>query len=177
MASADGDVVWAAGSSTIAERATLAALMEAEHTPPGRNLPLANSTFPCYEHSVSNGTPMAGRTSLAAAWLSGLVLGVIGGVSLMSLGAIGLAFIAISVLLIAWKGPRRLAAGGLVAGLGLVWTVLFARVQLTCGPHALIPDENCTSDDLAVWIAASVVVFAIGLVASALALRREARRG
>ena len=120
--------------------------------------------------------PGARRSSgPASGWLAGVVLGVVGGISLVSLGVPGIGFLAVALVLIAWKGPRLLAGAGLVTGLGLIWTVLFARVQLTCGADALFADPSCFSDDLTPWIAGATGIFVTGLVASALALRRETR--
>src|SRR5688500_8834831 len=98
-------------------------------------------------------------TSPAGGWLSGLVLGVASGFLVIELGVIGLTVLALAVLLIAWKGPRLLAAGGLASGFGVLWMVLFVRVQLTCGPGALFPDAGCASDDLSPWILGSAGIF------------------
>ena len=116
------------------------------------------------------------RTRAAAAWVSGLVLGIASGFLGIEFGVLGLTFLALAVLLIAWKGPRLLALGGLLSGFGLLWTVLFARVQLTCGPRAMFPESGCSSEDLSQWILGSAGVFAFGLLLSAIALRRWAGR-
>ena len=119
-----------------------------------------------------------GRSSSpGAAWLSGVVLGAVGGIGSLTFGVLGLAFLAVAALLIAWKGPRLLAGAGLVTGAGLIWTVLFTRVQLTCGQGEIGPNGGCFTEDLTPWIAGSAAVFVAGLVASALALRRMQRRG
>jgi hypothetical protein len=124
---------------------------------------------------MTNAAPVP-ETSPAGGWLSGLVLGVASAFMLIELGVIGLTFLALAALLIAWKGPRLLAASGLVTGLGLIWTVLFTRVQITCGPGALFPESGCSSDDISRWILGSAGVFAVGLLLSAWALRRVIRR-
>jgi len=115
------------------------------------------------------------RSSSSAAWLSGLVLGAVGGVGVLELGLLGVGFLVVALGLIAWKGPRMLAAAGLATGFGLIWTVLFLRVQLTCGPGAPLAEDGCVSEDLSAWIAGSGVVFVAGLVASAAAFRRWTR--
>jgi hypothetical protein len=107
--------------------------------------------------------------SPASAWLSGLVLGAVSGLALLALGLVGVALLAASLLLVAAKGPRALAGAGLVAGLGLVWTVLFTRVGLSC----LAPD--CQAGDIWTWVAGAAVLFAVGLTGSAVALRRTRR--
>jgi hypothetical protein len=107
------------------------------------------------------------------AWLAGLVLGVAGGVMLLTLGAYGMLYLLACVGLVLWKGPRFLASAGIVTGVGLVSTVLFARVALTCGgpldPHV----SQCSAPDLTGWVVGSAAVFAMGLFASAVALRRS----
>ena len=131
-----------------------------------------------HSHPPPPATDLGGdrRITAAAAWLSGLVLGVASGFLVIEFGVLGLTFLAVAVLLIAWKGPRLLALGGLLSGFGLLWTVLFARVQLTCGPRAMLPESGCSSDDLSRWILGSAGVFVLGLVLSAVALRRWAGR-
>jgi len=116
------------------------------------------------------------RSSSFAAWLSGLVLGAVGGIGVLELGVLGLGFLVVALGLIAWKGPRILAAAGLATGFGLIWTVLFLRVQLTCAPGAPLPESGCVSEDLGPWIAGSGLVFVAGLVASAAAFRRWANQ-
>jgi hypothetical protein len=108
-------------------------------------------------------------------WLSGLVLGGVSGLALLVLGTLGLVFGLLSLGLILWRGPRGLAGAGLLTGLGLIWTVLFARVALTCGGPFDPGVGTCGAPDLGGWIATSVAMFAVGLVASAFALRRSRR--
>lgn len=109
------------------------------------------------------------------AWLAGLVLGFVSGATLLLLGVFGIIFALACVGLILWKGPRFLAGAGVLTGLGLVCIVLFARVALTCGgpldPHL----SECFAPDLTGWITASATIFAVGLIASAVA-RRRARK-
>jgi hypothetical protein len=112
------------------------------------------------------------RSSASAAWLSGLVLGAVGGIGVLEVGFLGLGFLVVALGLIAWKGPRVLAAAGFATGFGVIWAVLFLRVQWTCGPGAPLPDSGCVSEDLSPWIAGSGLVFVAGLVASAVAFRR-----
>ena len=111
----------------------------------------------------------------AGAWLAGLVLGAVSGLGVLVAGIAGLTILVASVLLIIINGPRRLAAAGLMTGFGLIWTVLFARVALTCGGPLDPGVSTCVAGDLTVWIGASVGLFAVGLVASAVALQRTRR--
>ena len=111
----------------------------------------------------------------ASGWLAGLVLGAATGFAVIELGVFGVAFLLVALALIAWKGPRLLAAGGLLTGFGLLWTVLFSRLVLTCGADAFFPDPNCFSDDVTSWVAASATIFVAGLLISASALSRIRR--
>jgi hypothetical protein len=107
----------------------------------------------------------------ASGWLSGVVLGFAGGLLVLELGMFGLIFVVAAIALIVWKGPRGLAGAGLVTGVGLVWSVLFARVGLDCTVF-LEPGKGCGADNIWGWVAASIVFFVGGLLASALALQR-----
>ena len=118
---------------------------------------------------------VTGRPSPASGWLSGLTLGAVGGFAVLELGVLGVGVVAAALGLIAWKGPRLLAAGGLVTGIGVVWTVLFLRVQLTCGPGAPLPESGCVSEDLTAWIVGSGALLLGGLAASTAALRSNRR--
>lgn len=109
------------------------------------------------------------------AWLAGVILGFISGPALFVLGVYGMIFMLACIALIAWKGPRLLAGAGLITGVGLVFTVLFARVALTCGGPLDPGTSSCVAGDLGGWIAGSAAIFAVGLVASAVALRRANR--
>ena len=110
----------------------------------------------------------------AGAWFSGLVLGVVSGLLLVIFGTMGLIAALLSVALIVWKGPRLLAAAGLLMGIGLIWSVLFARVGLDCTVF-LDPGEGCELGSIPNWVAVSVALFVGGIVASALALKRTNR--
>ena len=107
--------------------------------------------------------------------MAGLVLGAASGFAILELGVFGTLLLLASVVLIAWKGPGLLATGGLVTGVGVLWTALFSRVALTCGVGAFFPDPDCSTNDVALWIAGSGAVFVVGLVVSAAGLRRVRR--
>ena len=108
-------------------------------------------------------------------WLAGLVLGFASGFGILVAGFIGIVVLAAALLLIAWKGPRSLALTGLVSGIGLVWTALFARVWLTCDVLPQPPGTDCESGETTLWVVAAIGMFVAGLVGSAFALQRTRR--
>ena len=115
------------------------------------------------------------RRSPASGWLAGLVLGAASGFGVLELGVFGTVLLLASILVIAWKGPCLVAAGGLVTGCGALWTALLSRVALTCGAGAFFPDPSCSTNDLTAWVTGSAAILVIGLVVSAAGLRRARR--
>lgn len=122
---------------------------------------------------VNGASPTAGAFG---GWLPGLVLGVATGFLLLELGTIGLGFALVSVILIAWKGPRLAASAGFLTGAGLIWTVLFARVAVSCAIDAQLPGEDCEAPGIVPWILVATVTFGLGLITSAVAFARSLRR-
>lgn len=120
--------------------------------------------------------PRDSEPAPSSGWLPGLFLGGINGIALISLGAIGLPLLALTLVLIAWKGPRPLAFAGLLTGAGLIWTVLFARLGLSCIVVQPLAGEDCSASGIAPWVAVAAATLVSGLVASVFAFRR-ARRG
>lgn len=114
----------------------------------------------------------AGQRRFASPWLAGLVLGAVNGTALLSLGTLAFPLLAASLLLIAWKGPLLVAGTGLLTGTGLVWTVLFLRVALTCGGPLDTGVGTCDAGDLSAWIATAAAIFGVGLAGSAVAFGR-----
>jgi hypothetical protein len=110
-------------------------------------------------------------------WVPGLVLGVIDAFGLLELGVVGLAFSVLSILLIAWKGPRLMALAGLVSGAGAAWTILFSGVMLRCAAENAVPGQGCEAGDIGSWVAIAIAMLVVGLVASFSLARRSARRG
>jgi hypothetical protein len=115
-------------------------------------------------------------TSSTAAWLSGLLLGVLTGLTTISfaLGLLGLPILAASVALILWKGPRLLAGAGFFTGWGLLWTVAITQSTVACLTFERGPGRWCEpADNVGPWLIAGIVTFGTGLGMSALALRRR----
>jgi hypothetical protein len=105
--------------------------------------------------------------------LSGLVLGACDGLALLETGAMGLVLTALSLLLIAWKGPRLLATSGLVTGAGVTWTLLFTRVMLSCASENAAAAGSCDAGDIRLWVAIGGAIALAGLGLSLVAARRS----
>ncbi len=119
-----------------------------------------------------------GRRSFASGWLAGLLLGAFTGLTSISfvLGVLAPFLLLASILLIAWKGPRRAAAAGFLTGFGLLWTVAITSSTLSCLTIDRGPGRWCEpGEGVGPFLAAGVVLFLLGLAGSALVLRREAR--
>jgi hypothetical protein len=116
-----------------------------------------------------------GGTTPAGAWLSGLVLGTLAGLTSISfvLGLLGLPIIVVSILLIAWKGPRLIAGAGFLTGWGLLWSVAITQSTVACLTFERGPGRWCEPGDVGPWLVAGIVMFVIGLLGSAAALRRH----
>lgn len=121
--------------------------------------------------------PDEDRPSFGSGWLPGLFLGALNGIALLSLGTVGLPLLAVTLLLIAWKGPRLVASAGLLTGAGLIWTVLFARLGLSCLFADPLAGEGCSASGIAPWVGVAAMTFVSGLAASVVAFRRARRRG
>jgi hypothetical protein len=128
----------------------------------------------CDEPVVSTGS----ATTPAGGWLAGLLLGALCGLTTISfaLGAIGIPIIVASVLLILVKGPRLTAGAALLTGWGLVWTVLIVNSTVSCLTIDRGPGRWCEpADGIEPFLLVGAAMFVVGLVASALALRRSGR--
>jgi len=119
---------------------------------------------------MSNTAP--DTTGPGCAWTAGLILGAIAGIGLLTAGVIGVGFGVVGIGLIAWKGPRQIALGGYLAGLGGVVAYLFGGVLLRCaGENADVPG-SCDGGDIWPWVIGSVVTLAVGIGLSVVAARR-----
>ncbi|HXG25648.1 MAG TPA: hypothetical protein VNL94_02175 [Candidatus Binatia bacterium] len=114
------------------------------------------------------------RTDASTAWLTGLMLGGLTGLTSISwaLGLLAVPILVASVVLIVWKGPRAIAGTGFLTGIGLLWTVLLATSTLSC----LTIDRTAGRCEPAegVWrfLAAGGTMLVLGLLLSAEAFRR-----
>ena len=137
-----------------------------------RNMRDLGSEFSSRAQSAA-GPAVRPSTSPSGAWLAGLALGVIVGLTTISfaLGVLGLPILAISLLLIAWKGPRLIAGAGLLTGWGLMWTLVIVHATLDCVVFDGGPGQECDPATLGPWLAAGIVMVAGGLIGSALVFR------
>lgn len=115
-------------------------------------------------------------TSPGCAWAIGFGLGAIATVGLLELGFLGLGFVALAAGLIAWKGPRLMGLSGLLVGLGAVLLLLFGRVLVSCASENASAPGSCDAGDIGFWVAVAAGMAALGVAATAVAIRRPARR-
>jgi hypothetical protein len=97
----------------------------------------------------------------------GVVGGVIGGLSLLSVAGI------FAVALIAILGgvavrPRPFGASGVLLGWAACWTILFAGAQARCDP------ASCVGPDLTPWLAVIVSIALLGVILLAVEIARPA---
>lgn len=121
---------------------------------------------------------MSGSTaSPAGGWIAGLVLGVLSGLTSISfvLGVLGWPIILASILLIAWKGPRAIAAAGFLTGWGVLWTAVILQSTVACLTFERGPGRWCEPGDVRPWLVAGIAMFVLGLFGSAVAFRRLGR--
>ena len=98
------------------------------------------------------------------AWFAGLVLGIATGMALLVAGLIGIAVLVVGIVLLATYGPRMHSIAGFLTGFGLVWTILFVNVKMTCATLGALPGETCRSGNTDLWLIASFVILAVGLL-------------
>jgi hypothetical protein len=113
-----------------------------------------------------------GSTGPGCAWTAGLILGAIASIGLLEFGIYGLAFAAISLGLIAWKGPRAVATAGFITGLGGTWAFLFGRVMVSCAGQNAEAAGSCDAGNIGAWVLGSAMVLCVGVVASVIVARR-----
>lgn len=116
------------------------------------------------------------QTSPMSGWLIGLFFGAIDAILLFELGFIGLLLTLAFLGLAAWKGPRLAAASGLVTGVGLVWTLLFANTIVSCAAANARPGEGCDVDGIGPWVGVAVGVLVLGALGTMIEVRRRRAR-
>src|SRR5262245_65683390 len=113
-----------------------------------------------------NAKPQDPRDTWTAFGL-GVFGGVIAGLTLLSFAGLQVFGILALFVTIAIR-PRPFGAAGATIAVGVSWLVLFAGVAARCEP------ASCTSLDATPWIAASIVILAVG--AGLLGVRLRPRR-
>jgi hypothetical protein len=113
-------------------------------------------------------------TGPGCAWTIGLVLGGIAAIGLLSFGVYGVGFTLLALALIAWKGPRAIAAAGLVTGLGGTWAFLFGRVMVSCAIENADTPGSCDAGNIGLWVVGSAGILVVG-VAMSIVIARRAR--
>jgi hypothetical protein len=116
-------------------------------------------------------------TSPGCAWTIGLVLGLASCLLLLEGGYVGILFGVLTLGLIAWKGPRAIATAGWVTGFGALLTLLYSRVATSCGSDPASPGNGCQPGDIVFWTAAAVGVLLLGVLGTAILVRRSRRSG
>jgi len=110
------------------------------------------------------------------AWLAFALLGVVDTVLLLEFPIAGLLLLGFAVAGIAWRPPRTAAVAGLVTGVGGAWTGLLLRVQVSCDAFNAVPGQGCEAPGIDGWIAFGVVILAIGVIATLVAVLRQRDR-
>ena len=115
------------------------------------------------------------RTDALNAWLTGLMLGGLTGITSISwaLGLLALPILVASVVLIVWKGPRAIAGSGFLTGIGLLWTVAIVNSTVSCLTVDRTAGRWCEpAEGLGPFLAAGATMLVLGLLLSADAFRR-----
>jgi len=112
------------------------------------------------------------QTGPGCAWTVGLILAGLSAVTLLEAGVFGLGFVAIAVGLIAWKGPRQIAFGGFLMGLGGVLACLWGSVLLRCTDENAATPGSCDAGYLWPWVLGAVAALGLGVALSIIAVRR-----
>jgi hypothetical protein len=122
------------------------------------------------EWSSQLGPHLAPHPVVASAgrrWATGLLVGLVIGVGVL-VGGVIIAPIGIAaVLLLAVEPGRDAPVGGLLAGFGAAWLVLFVRADLSCG-------QDCIGPELTPWYALALVLLITGVALTARTVRGRA---
>ncbi|HET9519623.1 MAG TPA: hypothetical protein VFO73_01095 [Candidatus Limnocylindrales bacterium] len=117
-------------------------------------------------------------TSRREAWISGLVIGAVTGLTILVLPMAGAVIALVFAILVRIKGSGVAAAGGFGVGCGASLLALLIRGIAACEAFDSGPGQGCTAPDLSPWLAAGVLALGSGVVltAAAIAAARRARR-
>src|SRR3954447_15275404 len=103
-------------------------------------------------------------------WLAGLVVGAGAGFLTLEFPSLGWLLAIAFAVPAAVVGPRLAAIGGLLTGLGGIWTLFIGRTALTC--RSTGDELGCQAPGIEPWLAFGGGMLAVGLVLSAIARGR-----
>jgi hypothetical protein len=117
-------------------------------------------------------------TTRREAWISGLVIGAVTGLTILVLPIAGAVIALVFAIVVRIKGSGVAAAGGFGVGSGASLLALLIRGIAACAAFDARPGQGCTTPDLAPWLAIGVlaVVSGVALTVAAIAAARRARR-
>ena len=112
--------------------------------------------------------PIASHRS---SWIAGAALGLLAGFLLLEGPLFGLIVLIAAAALVAVKGDRRSGFGGLLVGLGGIWTLLLGRVKLTCTASV-----GCLTPTIDTYLAIGIAILVLGSALSLVAIGARFRR-
>lgn len=110
----------------------------------------------------------SGRSDRRTSWLSGLLLGALGGFLLLEFPLFGLLLVVVSGILVSIAGQRSAGLGGLLAGVGGMWLLVLGRVKLTCSAEG-----GCEAPTIDGYLVVAFVILAVGVAVTIAAARPQ----
>lgn len=110
---------------------------------------------------------------LGCAWAATFVLGAIAVIGLLEFGILGLGWVAVSLALIAWKGPRLIGLGGFMSALGAGLVALLSPVTISCANESAAQPGSCSVGAFILWVGLSAAILLGGIVVTVVAIRRS----
>lgn len=107
-----------------------------------------------------------GKADRRTSWLSGLLLGALGGFLLLEFPLFGLLLVVVGAILVSIAGQRSAGVGGLLAGVGALWVLVLGRVKLSCTAEA-----GCEAPTIDGYLVVGFVILAMGIAVTIAAAR------
>jgi hypothetical protein len=116
-------------------------------------------------------------TTRREAWISGLVIGAVTGLTILVLPVAGAVIALVFAIVVRMKGSGVAAAGGFGVGSGASLLALLIRGIAACEAFDAGPGQGCTAPDLGPWLTIGVVALVSGVVltAATIAAARRSR--
>lgn len=111
------------------------------------------------------------RAGTRQSWFTGFLLGFPGGFLLLVLPPLGLILVAVALVLVWRYGRAAPGAGGLLVGAGVLGVVLLGRTKLACLAE-IAGGGVCISPTIDAYLGVAAGILGLGLVLTALAIRR-----